>query len=304
MEQAVCLLCGVADERALLRRAKPRHVVCRRCGLVYQNPRPTLEEISAYYQRGYWEDRGPIAANGAEPIRPASLDRGRFVVEWTQKYLGSVERVVEIGCGRGEILAYVRDHLNCQALGVEPSRAQATTAAQRFALEVLNATLNDVDLQGRKASALVLSHVVEHFHDPRAALIRCRDLLADGGWIFIEVPNILEPNRHKGLSKWLAFEHMYYFSVGTLSRVLAEAGFAVEHTETKAFVRVLAQMQPAVPKGSAGISAVANEYRDVLRALRRHEYLYWPRYAVQRAAGLLSRGRAVASSSPEKDQDD
>ena len=83
MEQAVCLLCGVEDERPLLRREQPRHVVCRRCGLVYQNPRPTLAEISAYYQQGYWEDRGPIQANGAEPMRPSSLDRGRFVVEWT-----------------------------------------------------------------------------------------------------------------------------------------------------------------------------------------------------------------------------
>ena len=177
-------------------------------------------------------------------------------------------------------------------------------AAQRFGLEVLNASLDDVDLQGRQASALVLSHVVEHFHDPRAALVRCRDLLAEGGWIFIEVPNILEPNRHKRLSKWLAFEHMYYFSVGTLSRVLAEAGFTVKHTETKAFVRVLAQMQPVVPRDSTAVPSSANEYREVLRALRRHEFIYWPRYAVQRAAGLLSHGRAVASSSSEKDQDD
>lgn len=306
MEQTVCLLCGVEDARPLLRRGNPRHVVCRRCGLVYQNPRPTIAEISAYYEQGYWEDRGPVETCGAHPLGNSSLERGRFIVDWTRSQLGSLQRIVEIGCGRGEILAYVRDQLGCQALGVEPSRAQASAAASRFGLEVLNADLDSVDLAGRRADALVLCHVLEHFHDPRAALIRCRDLLVDDGWIFIEVPNILHPDTRKRLSRWLAIEHMHYFSVGTLSRLLRETGFRVTRTETKTFVRTLAQKTAAVPppRDTPTLPEV-NEYRQVLGALRRHELIYWPRYTVARAMGLFSgRSGGIAQSPGRQDQDE
>jgi SAM-dependent methyltransferase len=294
MEQTVCLLCGARDERLLLRRAEPRHVVCRRCGLVYQNPRPTLAEISAYYREGYWEDRGAVAESGELSQSDASLERGRAILDWARSRVGPADLTVEIGCGHGEILAYLRDQLGCQALGVEPSRAQATAAA-RFGLEILNADLEGVDLRGRRAKLLVLSHVLEHFHDPRAALARCRELLADDGWLFIEVPNILNPNPRKRLSTWLAVEHMYYYSVGTLSRLLAEGGFRVTKMHDKTFVRVLAQ-PAAVPATRPAVESLpGNEYRQVLRALAWHDLRYWPWYFVQRVGSLFGNSKSGAA---------
>lgn len=287
MEQTVCLLCGVQDERPLLRRAQPRHVVCRRCGLVYQNPRPTLAEISAYYLQGYWEDRGPVASGGEQPLSDASLERGRAIVDWTRTLVGPGDLAVEVGCGHGEILAYVRDQLGCQALGVEPSRSQAAAAAQRFGLNMLQTDLDGVTLPGPRAKLLVLSHVLEHFHDPRAALARCRELLAEDGWIFIEVPNILKPHPRKRLSTWLAVEHMYYYSVATLGRLLAEAGFRVTQSDSKTYVRVLAQKTIVPAPDSIGKNPPCNEFRQVLRALVRHDLIYWPRYAIRRAAMTL-----------------
>ena len=287
MEQTVCLLCGVQDERPLLRRAQPRHVVCRRCGLVYQNPRPTLAEISAYYLQGYWEDRGAVASGDEQPISDASIERGRAIVGWTQSFVSQGDLAVEIGCGHGEILAYVRDELGCQALGVEPSRSQAAAAAQRFGLNMQQTDLDGVALPGPPAKLLVLSHVLEHFHDPRAALARCRELLVEEGWVFIEVPNILNPHPRKRLSTWLAVEHMYYYSATTLGRLLTEAGFRVTQSDSKSYVRVLAQKTAAPAPDSTGKNAPDNEYRRVLRALLRHDLVYWPRYAIRRAAGAL-----------------
>jgi cyclopropane fatty-acyl-phospholipid synthase-like methyltransferase len=214
-----------------------------------------------------------------------------------------VNRVVEIGCGRGEILSIVRDQLGCQVLGIEPSRAQASAAASRFGVEVIQGDLDSADLQGNRADALVMCHVLEHFHDPLAALIRCRDLVTDDGWIFIEVPNILQPNSRKRLSRWLAFEHMYYFSLGTLSRLLEQAGFRVRRTETSTFVRALAQKTATVPiPANAPAVPNRNEYRKVCRALIRHELVYWPRYTAKRAAELFMRHPANASSSAELEE--
>jgi len=289
MERTVCLLCGADDVRTLLRRTMPRHVVCRRCGLVYQNPRPTLREMAAYYQEEYWENRGPVVGNAAQPLADASGDRGRAFVDWIHPFVGPQDLVVEIGCGHGEIISYVRDQLGCQVLGVEPSHAQSEAAAKRFGIEVVESDLESLDLAGLRAKVIILSHVAEHFHDPRAAFIRCGDFLVDDGWIVVEVPNILHPNSNKRLSTWLSMEHLYYFSKGTLSRILLEAGFQVVHSRCADFVRVVAHKSPESESLRTAAEPVDNEFRQVLRALWRHELRYWPKYIARRATSRFGK---------------
>jgi SAM-dependent methyltransferase len=285
MERTVCLLCGAENGRPLLRRPTPRHVVCRRCGLVYQNPRPTLKEIAAYYQRGYWENRGRVVLHATQPVTDASRDRGRAVVNWIRPFVESQDLVVEIGCGHGEIISYVHKQLGCRVVGVEPSHAQAEAAAKRFGIEVIESDLEGLDLAGRRAKVLILSHVAEHFHDPRAAFVRCGDALVDNGWIVVEVPNILYPNTNKRLSKWLSMEHMYYFSRRTLSRVLLEAGYQIVDSQCAEFVRVVARKSPT--SAERGAEPFVNEYRQVVRALWRHEFRYWPKYFARRVTSKL-----------------
>lgn len=282
-EETPCLLCGSTAARPLLWRQRPRHVVCRECGLVYQNPRPTVASIQAYYERGYWEDRG--SADDAR--HDVSQQRGAAIAALARNVIGKDDLIVEVGCGHGKILAYVRDQFACQALGVEPSLAQCAAARERFGLELIQGGLDDLDLGGRKAKLLILSHVLEHFHEPRAALARCRAALADDGWIFVEVPSILCPHPAKRLSTWLSIEHMVYFSLTTLSQMLAETGFRVTATESSTFVRAFAQNTAGLPQTHGG-SPAFNEYWPVRRALLRHEIHYWPRYAAQRAVAMLS----------------
>jgi SAM-dependent methyltransferase len=287
MELTSCLLCGSDDARSLLRREKPRHVVCRRCGLVYENPRPTLDEMAAFYATGYWEKYEPGIVSGAGSTNRDAIARGQAVVELTRDRVPRGGLIVELGCGPGEILAFVRDRLGCQAIGVEPSVNQSSAARERFGLEMICGGVEDVDLGDRRANLLILSHVLEHFHQPRAALEKCHSLLDSAGWIFIEVPNILCPNPRKRLSKWLSLEHVVYFSPGTLTALLEECGFEAEQTYASTFVRVLARKRPS------GVSQPRSydprEASRVRRALLRHQLRYWPRYAWRRACGLFAR---------------
>src|ERR1700730_3144890 len=123
MEETACLFCGVNDEHPLLRREEPRHVVCRRCGFVYQNPRPTIAEMSRHYQEEYWESRGLDSSN-SELVDSTSNARAAGMVEMLRGRITAGNLVLEVGCVRSEILAHVRDQLSCQVLGIEPSPAQ------------------------------------------------------------------------------------------------------------------------------------------------------------------------------------
>jgi SAM-dependent methyltransferase len=291
MEQTNCLLCGSNEAEPLLRRETPRHVVCRRCGLAYQNPRPTRDEMAAHYAQGYWEDRGLDDEYQGTPSEQ-SINRGNAIAEWTRSYVTPSDLVVEVGCGHGEILAHVRDQLGCGAVGVEPSQGQAVAAQRRFGLEMINADLDSVEFGERRPTLLILSHVLEHFHDPRAALRRCLTLLPDDGLLFVEVPNILHPHPRKRLSTWLAFEHMTYFSSGTLRRFLSELGYRILNTEESTFVRVLAQKS----NRPADLSPMPCEASQVRRALRKHELQYWPAYVMRRALGRFLPDRAAATA--------
>jgi len=276
-ETVQCLLCGTDEAVPLLNRKWPRHVVCQRCGLVYQNPRPTVAAILKYYESSYWEGRGDIRADASAGRSAASESRARAITEWTRGRIEPTDLVVEIGCGHGEIVSYIRDEFRCRTRGVEPSAAQAAAARQRYGLDVQVSDLDQASLDPNSIKLLILSHVAEHFHEPRKAFQRCADLLAADGLLFVEVPNILTPHPRKRLSTWLAVEHMYYFSPLSLHRLLAECGFSVEQSFHVGCVRFLARKS-----GDAPSPRPLNEYRAVKRAMWKHELRYWPTYAAHR----------------------
>jgi hypothetical protein len=69
-EHAACNLCGADDAKLLYRQRDERLrvddiewnlVQCRRCGLGYLDPRPTREEVAAYYPESYFADRAHMA---------------------------------------------------------------------------------------------------------------------------------------------------------------------------------------------------------------------------------------------------
>ena len=70
----------------------------------------------------------------ANPIPGAVIDR--FVDECA---LGADDRVLDIGCGRGELLLRAVEHTGCSAVGIDPSPSQIAIARAEAARRVPNA---------------------------------------------------------------------------------------------------------------------------------------------------------------------
>ncbi|HEX3999095.1 MAG TPA: class I SAM-dependent methyltransferase [Pirellulales bacterium] len=273
MESISCLICGADKGRPIFDRESPRHVICRRCGFVYENPRPSFAEMLAYYRSGYYESLPP-----ADPT--ARSERGEAICSWAGDRIGPDDLVVEIGCGHGAALNHVRRQFGCKAIGIEPSESQAAVARATFGLDVIGGGFENADIGEGKAKLVFLFHVLEHLHDPIAAIRKCGRALADDGVLFIEVPNVLNPNRRKRLSAWFSLEHIWYFSPATLTAVAAMAGFSPLRIEATNAVRLLAR------NGGSPVT-IPNEFGSVRRALWRHDAVYWPRKIM---AKLLGRG--------------
>ena len=211
-----------------------RNIACDHCALVYQSPRPTREAMADYYANGYREHYGDIGypkpgggyAKLDDPDFEATKDIWHRTQAGNAKKLGETkagDRVLEIGCRHGRTLAIMRDELGIEPYGIEPGLGEAEKAKQA-GIDCFVGTIEDYDPGELRFDQIQSFHVLEHLHDPLAALIRMRGWLKPGGRMVIEVPNVYQPY---GLLQDNFFQnaHLTNFSESTLRVLLQRAGY-------------------------------------------------------------------------------
>ena len=107
-------------------------------------------------------------------------------------------RVLEIGCGRGEIARHLASKSGMQVLGVDRSEgfvreANAKAVEANVHFEVLDFTQPD-EILGRRFDYVVGNGILHHlYHDLPASLQAMRRLLVDDGRIVFLEPNLHNP---------------------------------------------------------------------------------------------------------------
>lgn len=101
-------------------------VACRRCGLVYLNPRPTQSVYERLYA-GDYEQLFPSAWS-----LPVAFEKAERRVAWYRKYLANSTQLLELGPGDGAFLQRVQSKFRCcSILGLEPSPKAREVCARR-----------------------------------------------------------------------------------------------------------------------------------------------------------------------------
>jgi SAM-dependent methyltransferase len=232
---------------------------------------------SDYYEHGLGVCAGSASLPQVRGKEVPWSDRAVAIGDWLSPVVKAGARVLEIGCGSGENLARVRAVTGCEAVGLEPSVKMAAHAAASYDLSIIEGGLNTLAESRDTYACIILSHVLEHFHEPLRALEICHAAIQPGGTLLVEVPNVLNPDRQKRLSSWFRPEHLYYFSEATLRWFLARAGFETIRSETSTWVRVLARRVD----GAIHLPR-PREVVSVMAAALRHETQYWPRYLLKK----------------------
>jgi 2-polyprenyl-3-methyl-5-hydroxy-6-metoxy-1,4-benzoquinol methylase len=197
--------------------------VCRNCGLVYQSPRMTAEELADYYERQYrLEYQGGEDPNQKDLVTQRA--RAASLTAFVKDSLSSVTRHLDIGSSAGLLLKQFQMAYQNQARGVEPGEAYRKYA-EESGLTVYP-SLEALEQAGEGRFDLIsMAHVLEHIPDPVAYLAHLRtNLLADTGHLLIEVPNLYA---HESFET----AHMVSYSAHSLEQVLQKAGFVVEKLE-------------------------------------------------------------------------
>ena len=218
-----CPLCGGGGSRPFDRGEFHGHLVenhiCRACGLVYQSPRMTESESAEFYAEEYRllqeGSADPTARNMA-----AQDKRAGSLLEFTRPVIPAVSRHLDIGCSMGILLQHFLSNYHDQAVGVEPGEAHRLRAREKGF--TVYASLEELEKAGEAPFDLVsMAHVLEHLPDPVGYLVHLRQcLLAEAGWLLLEVPNLYAHNSFE-------LAHLIAFSRHTLHETLRRAGFQI-----------------------------------------------------------------------------
>jgi SAM-dependent methyltransferase len=222
-----CNLCGASDHVALLTGATDGTpiVECRSCGLVYQSPRPTDEELAAIYGADYFTgvDRSAYVNYVAQQAERRPENRALLALVQERVRIG---RLLEVGCATGFFLAEARE-AGFETFGVEISQFAAGWGRRELRLDIRQGALRDVFLPRDSFDAACLWDVIEHLPDPAGDLARLFDVLVPGGWVFIRTQNIASTKFERKRAAWpyVVRPHLTHFSHRTLAVMLRRAGF-------------------------------------------------------------------------------
>jgi len=189
-------------------------------------------------------------------------------VEARASFSSQPRRLLDYGCGYGSLLRMLSTG-NVRAIGYEPSGARQTTAGQG-GYEIFN-NLDQVATAG-PFDLFICTEVLEHLADPRAALRFMRQNATPGALLGITVPDcersyveacFAELAKGGPLSPvFNPWEHLNYFSAGSLRRLLAEEGFTVIND----FGQTRAARDACAKFGEPNANYVVNSVRILKRA--------------------------------------
>jgi SAM-dependent methyltransferase len=284
-----CNLCGASDVEVIGSRDRDRRplrtTICRRCGLVWSNPRPGEADVRRYYSSEYRLDyKGrstPSLRHVARSARGA-LNRYRDLAP----YLKQGDRILDAGSGAGEVV-YVLRRLGFDASGLEPDEHYARHARETLDVPVVTGFVQDVSFPPGRFDVITMYHALEHVENPTAILQRLRSWLSDSGVLLIEVPNIearcISPNHR------FHFAHFYHFNRETLEHLGRKSGFDPVQTSLSPDGGNLVGVFRAAPV-QPRLQLDAANYVRIADAVRRHTLFRYYR-STSPYAGPLGRLR-------------
>jgi len=178
-----CPVCGASADARRRRLGTHDYRRCRACRALFVDPVPPPAEVLALYEAGYARARG----HHDEAVATA---KRRTYARYLRRLGPPRGTLLEVGCSTGEGLAVARG-LGWDVRGVEPDPEAARLAGERLGRGVVaQGTFEALDMPPSSCGAVVMIDVVEHFAEPRAALVRARELLASGGRLVLVTPDL------------------------------------------------------------------------------------------------------------------
>ena len=202
---------------------------CSGCSLLFTNPRPSPEEIGAFYDATEYISH--------EDSRKTFLDKTYQVVKkrMIKKKIKLIKsffdkekriQILDYGCGTGGFLAECQKK-NFVVAGVEPD-SKARNKALKKGVKALESVEKIDKTSVNRFDVISLWHSLEHVHDVKNTLYQLSLLLKKDGILVVAVPQYQSYDAKIYKNFWAAYDlprHLYHFDEKTLSMCLPKNKF-------------------------------------------------------------------------------
>lgn len=193
-------------------------VRCRRCSLLFVNPR----FATGVMLDGY--------ASGADPVYVSQMPARVRTFERTIAHINLLRpgkgRLLDVGTAAGGFLKAANDD-GWDATGIEPNHWLADWGRKEYGVTIHVGSIDAITLPPGSFDVVTLWDVIEHTPDPLHVLRRAHRLLMPGGLLVVNYPDIGSWIARLLGRKWpfLSSVHLYYFTRTTIRMALDRAAF-------------------------------------------------------------------------------
>lgn len=205
-----------------------------------------------------FSDRTYMAFGCEESPNRYPLERARYPLMASYLHEESLKRqepikILDVGCRDGNMLLYCRQNgTRAEFYGMDITKKDLETALERG---YVSATQHDIRVRPFPYKdgffdAVICSHILEHLEHPGEVLDELRRILKRNALLIVGVPvgllpgilwrrhitPLYNPNKRKEVLLE-RFEHVSFFSLPELKRLLARHGFIVEESRGNYLVR-------------------------------------------------------------------
>lgn len=178
-------------------------------------------------------------------------------------------RLLDIGCGTGDLLWEASRYYQCD--GLEPSPQAAEHARQR-GFRVVVDCLEPARISSATYDVITLCSVLEHVRDPVDVLRKVNRILRPGGIVSVTVPKLWGPSHRRHRREWNGYRvgyHLTMFSGQTMDAVMSAAGLAPLHR----------------PRRDRMLDDILTVWGRKVREAQERDYGEPARFVLRRAAG-------------------
>jgi len=230
-----CNLCGGSEFVILTHRDRYGYPAqahaCRRCGLVFLNPRMTAEAYGRFYDGVY---RPLVSAfHGrlidARTIQDEQREYARERAEFVRPFIGGsgARSLLDIGGSTGVVAHHFACEFGLQGTVIDPAPLEVEQA-RRLGLQTVTGLVEEHDFGNECFDVVIVCQTVDHLLDVGGTLSRVRQLLSTRGLFFIDIVDF----RAAYLRNWSVedatkIDHPYYLTEATMAAYLRRSGFAI-----------------------------------------------------------------------------
>ena len=233
-EYCSCLFCEQDDFVTLGSERGLSVVKCRRCDLMYTNPRAKNTQENYFGDAKTFYNEARLIFKGKKKHH---RDRNYEYELNKIKEVKATGKLLDIGTNMGFFLRKARE-AGFETEGVEPSPSLSKIAKENWGLKIHTCFLEEADLPKNHYDVITLIDVLEHVINPKELLKVSYDLLKPEGIIAVKVPNGdynhfkmrlgKLTGKGKSMDIWNCYEHVTHYTPKTFREMVEYCGYNIK----------------------------------------------------------------------------